>query len=62
VGKLNDEQARLQAAIKEKDAESELATAELQELKNQTSYRQSEIRKFKEDYIHETTVKGELNR
>lgn len=30
VGKLNDEQARLQAAIKEKDAESELATAELQ--------------------------------
>lgn len=40
VNKFQDEQIKLQLAIKEKDQELEAATAELQELKNQTSHKQ----------------------
>lgn len=62
VNKFQDEQIKLQTAIKQKQAELEAAVTQLQDLKTQTSSKQGEIRKLKEDYIHETTVKGQLNR
>ena len=48
--------------IKEEETKIEAANAELQELRNQTEIKQQDIRKLKEEFIHKTALKGELNR
>jgi chromosome segregation ATPase len=62
VAKFQEEQEKLQLAIKEKDAELEAATAELNHLRDQTSERVKSIRQLRDDYVHRSEFKAECNR
>ena len=62
VNKFHEDQETLTIAIKKKEADIENANGNLQELRNQTEIKQQDIRKLKEQFIHKTALKGELNR
>lgn len=62
MNKFHEDQEKLSIGIKEEEAKIENANEELQKLRNETEIKQQDIRKLKEEFIHKTTLKGELNR
>ena len=62
VNKFHEDQEKLSIGIKEEEAKIENANEELQKLRNETEIKQQDIRKLKEEFIHKTALKGELNR